>query len=261
MTIGNITISCVISTHNRDEFLKEAIESVIQQNNLPIEIIVSDNVPSQNTKLLVETIAKKSPIQIIYIGHEMKGRSSISMNLGVSRSKGNYIAFLNDDDTWKKNYLEKIHEMISEKKNKIIYTWLVDWHNNKENQGKQIRKNLKINDFLLRNPGCVISNLVVDKELFIGLGGFDEYIHPTNDKDFIIRALYHGYNYNVLEDNLVLLRRHSYVRVTDVNKEFLLGMKKFFKKHEFHASLKIKIKFWYKYFKLYIKSFLFANNK
>ena len=51
-------ISCVISTHNRDEFLKEAIESVIQQNSPPIEIIVSDNVPSQSTKLLIETIAK-----------------------------------------------------------------------------------------------------------------------------------------------------------------------------------------------------------
>jgi len=252
-------ISCVISTHNRDEFLKEAIESVIQQNSPPIEIIVSDNVPSQSTKLLIETIAKKSPVPINYIGHKMKGRSSISLNLGVLKSKGNYIAFLNDDDTWKKNYLEKIYEMIFEKKNKIIYTWLIDWHNNKEHQGKQIKKNLKINDFLLKNPGCVISNLVVEKELFIGLGGFDEYIHPTNDKDFIIRALYYGYNYDVLQENLVLLRRHSYERVTDINKEFLLGIKKFFKKHEFNTSLIIKIKFWYKYFKLYIKSLILAN--
>lgn len=256
MPLENKTISCVISTHNRDEFLNEAVDSVINQTSPPIEIIISDNVPSQNTRLLIEKIAKNSPIPIKYIGHKMKGRSSISMNLGVLKSKGDYIAFLNDDDAWKKNYLEKIHQMILKKNNKLIYTWLIDWHHNYENQGKQLKKNLNIKDFLIINPGCVISNLVVEKELFIGLGGFDEYIHPSNDKDFIIRALYYGFEYDVLEKNLVLLRRHSYERVTDINKEFLVGMRKFFKKHEFNANLEIKFKFWYKYFKLYIKSLM-----
>ena len=75
-------------------------------------------------------------------------------------------------------------------------------------------------DFLLRNPGCVISNLVTEKKLFIGLGGSDEYIHPSNDKDFIIRALYFGYKYDVLRENLVNLRRHTNVRETDITKEF-----------------------------------------
>lgn len=249
-------ISCIIPTHNRDKYLSEAVYSAINQTYPPVEIIISDNIPSKNTELLIEGIAKKSTVPIFYLGHYMKGKSSISMNLAVSRSRGEYIAFLNDDDVWEIDYLKKVSYLIAEKKSKIIYTWFIDWHNDTKYEGKQIERNLKINDFLLRNPGCVISNLVVKRKIFIGLGGFDEYIHPSNDKDFIIRALYYGYNYNVLEDNLVLLRRHPYERVTDVNKEFLIGMKKFFKKHEFHASLKIKIKFWYKYFKLYIKSLI-----
>ena len=109
-------------------------------------------------------------------------------------------------------------------------------------------------DFLIKNPGCVISNLVVNKELFIGLGGFDEYIHPSNDKDFIIRALYFGYNYDVVEENLVNLRRHTGKRETDISSEFLIGMKKFFNKHYFIASPLVKIKFWFKYWLLYVKS-------
>ena len=239
----------------------EAIYSAINQTYPPVEIIISDNIPSKNTELLIEGIAKKSTVPIFYLGHNMKGKSSISMNLAVSRSRGDYIAFLNDDDVWEIDYLKKVSNLIAEKKSKIIYTWFIDWHNNIKKPGKQIETNLKIKDFLLRNPGCVISNLVVKRKLFIGLGGFDEYIHPSNDKDFIIRALYFGFQYDVLQDNLVLLRRHTHERVTDINKDFLFGMKKFFKKHEFNACIKTKIKFWYKYFKLYIRSMVLANTK
>ena len=120
------SISCVIPTHNRDEFLKESIYSAINQSYPPVEIIISDNIPSKNTKSTVESIAQNSPVPISYVGHNMGGRSSISMNLAVSRSKGDYIAFLNDDDVWEVDYLKKISLLITKKKSKIIYTWFVD---------------------------------------------------------------------------------------------------------------------------------------
>lgn len=249
-----IKISVVIATHNRDEYLKEAIISAINQTYSPEEVIISDNVPSNKTKALIEKISQQSQIKIKYIGHHMRGRSSISMNLAVSNSQGNYIAFLNDDDVWELNYLDKICELILSNEAKIIYTWFSDWYKDKKKPGKKLKKNLEIKDFLIKNPGCVISNLVVNKELFIGLGGFDEYIHPSNDKDFIIRALYFGYNYDVVEENLVNLRRHTGKRETDISSEFLIGMKKFFNKHYFIASPLVKIKFWFKYWLLYVKS-------
>jgi len=247
-------ISCIIATHNRDEYLKEAINSAIKQIYHPLEIIISDNVPSQSTKLLVDEISQKSEVPIKYIGHKMGGKSSISMNLAVHLVKGDYIAFLNDDDTWEPEYLQKMSQIILKNRSKIIYSWFLDWHKDKKIQGKKLKEDLQMKDFLLRNPGCVISNLVTEKKLFIGLGGFDEYIHPSNDKDFIIRALYFGYKYDVLRENLVNLRRHTNVRETDITKEFLLGMKKFFKKHYFLASFTIKIQFWFKYWLLYLKS-------
>ena len=181
------------------------------------------------------------------------------MNLAASKAKGDFIAFLNDDDAWEKDYLEKISYLKFKKNSKIIYTWLTDWYFKKKNQGKKIKPNLLPKDFLLKNPGCVISNLVVEKDIFLGLGGFDEYIHPTNDKDFIIRALYFGFNYDVLEESLVLLRRHNEKRVTDIDKEFLKGLKKFFKKHEFIASPKIKIMFWLKYWFLYFRHMVWMS--
>ena len=126
---------------------------------------------------------------------------------------------------------------------------------------KKLKENLEIKDFFLRNPGSTISNLIVEKDIFIGLGGFDDYINPSYDKDFLMRAIYFGYKYHVLEENLVTQRKHNNEQLTDINKEFLIGIKKFFKKHELHASLIIKIKFWIKFLRMIIKLFKLKKNK
>ena len=256
-----INISCVITTHNRDEYLKEAIHSVINQTFLPLEIIVSNNVPNKKTQTIIETISKKTSISIIYFEHRMKGRGSASVNLASFKTKGDYIAFLDDDDMWEKSYLEKMSILISEKKSKIIYSWISKIQNNKKTHHKKLKENLPMKDFILTNPGCGVSNLVVDRKLFIGLGGFDDYINPSYDKDFLLRALYYDYTYDVLKENLVIERKHEHQQVTDINKDFLIGMKSFFKKHEWIASPTMKIRFWIKYWKNLIKMLEFNKIK
>ena len=107
-------------------------------------------------------------------------------------------------------------------------------------------------DFILSNPGCGVSNLVLDRKIFVSLGGFDDYINPSYDKDFLMRAIYYGYKYHVLKDKLVIQLKHTR-QLSDINGDILFGMIKFFKKHEWVASPMIKIKFWIKYFKMYVK--------
>ena len=246
-------ISCIIATHDRDEFLKGAIQSVLKQTQPPLEIIVVNNIPNKQTQEIVRKIAETSQVQINYLEHNMRGRGSISMNVAASKAKGEFIAFLNDDDLWETDYLEKMIILLKEKNSKINYSWSWKIKNNQKTEHKKLKENLTMKDFLLTNPGCQISNLVVEKDLFIGLGGFDDYIIPSNDKDFLIRALYFGYNYKVLKENLVIQNKHNDKQITDIDKQFLLGMKKFFKKHEWFADPVLKLKFWIKYWKMYIK--------
>lgn len=250
-----MNISCVITTHNRDEFLKDAISSVIKQTYLPIEIIIVNNFPNEQTQKIVEEIIAKSPVPMSYLEHNMKGRGSISANLGASKSIGEFVAFLNDDDLWEVDYLEKMLILIKEKKSKINYAGTSKIKNGKKSSHKQLEDNIKMEDLILKNPGCQISNLVVNKDLFLSLGGFDDYIIPSNDKDFLIRALYFGHKYSVLKERLVIQNKHDDEQITDINKEFLLGIKKFYKKHELVASPIIKIKFWIKYWRIYYKIF------
>jgi glycosyltransferase involved in cell wall biosynthesis len=237
----------------RNNFLITAIDSVMRQTYAPIEIIVVNDIPQNQTKEIVENIAKTSPININYIEHFMLGKGSISKNLGAYKCKGEYIAFLDDDDLWEEDYLKEMSLLISQTKSKITYacTWKIQ--NNKKSPHKSLKENLKMKDLILSNPGCQVSNLVVEKNLFIGIGGFDDTVIPSNDKDFLIRALYFGFKYKVLNKKLVIQNKHSDQQITDLNKDFLTGMVKFYKKHQWVATPLIKVKFWIKYWKIYLK--------
>ncbi|WP_440650497.1 glycosyltransferase family 2 protein [Candidatus Pelagibacter sp. HIMB1495] len=249
-------ISCVITTHNRDEYLKDAIYSIIKQTYSPLEILISNNIPNKKTQKIIKTISKKTQVPINYLEHNMRGRGAASANLAASKAKGDYIAFLDDDDMWDKNYLKEIAFFISQKKSKIVYSWFYKIQNNKKTSYKKLDEKLKINDFILSNPGSGVSNLVVDKNIFISLGGFDDYINPSYDKDFIIRAIHYGYKYYVLKKKLVIQRKHTQ-QLSDINKSSLLGMKKFFNKHKWSLGTVLKIKFWIKYWKKYIRMLKF----
>ena len=90
-------VSVVISTHNRREMLKRAIDSVLKQTFQDFEIIVVDdgNEPA-------EEVAKSfSDARIRYVRHEIPHRGApAARNTGIRSSQGEFVAFLDDDDEW-----------------------------------------------------------------------------------------------------------------------------------------------------------------
>jgi glycosyltransferase involved in cell wall biosynthesis len=195
-------ITCIIPTHERNILLLEALTSIARQSLQPLEVIVSDNINSPTTKDIVNQFNINNKLNAIYLGHDKGGRGCISRNLAAEKARGDLLAFLDDDDMWLENYLEKMVECKEASKTEAVYSWLLDFSGNLEEvsvlKNKMVPKNLKPKDFVLRNPGTVISNLVVDKNVFLELGGFDESVITPYDKDFVIRLLQAGFNYDVL---------------------------------------------------------------
>ena len=58
MILDKEKISCVITTHNRDEYLKDSVNSAINQTAPPFEIIISNNLPNKKTETLINNISK-----------------------------------------------------------------------------------------------------------------------------------------------------------------------------------------------------------
>lgn len=100
------SISVIIPTRNRPEFLKEAVASVLNQTCKATEIIIIDDCSEEVHKNDIQSIQKLDASIQVHLLQEHKG-VSFCRNLGLEVVKGDYVMFLDDDDTLNDDMLEK----------------------------------------------------------------------------------------------------------------------------------------------------------
>jgi glycosyltransferase involved in cell wall biosynthesis len=96
-------VSVIIPTYNRAEYLGAAIESVLEQTCNDLEIIVVDDGSTDGTRSLAQRYHRS--IRYIYLDH--CGLSGVTRNRGIAAACGAYIAFLDSDDLWLPNKIER----------------------------------------------------------------------------------------------------------------------------------------------------------
>ena len=104
-----IFFSVIIPTYNMADYLVHSVKSVLKQNYKNFEIIIVDNYSNDKTKKIIKNL-KNSKIKFFQINN--KGVIGKSRNLGIKKSKGNWIAFLDADDYWFSNKLKIIKKEI-----------------------------------------------------------------------------------------------------------------------------------------------------
>jgi len=95
-------VSVIIPTYNCGLLLKESIHSVLAQSLKDFELIIVDDGSTDNTKLVIKNIGD-SRIQYFYKGN---GGASSARNIGLTKATGQYVAFLDADDSWPNDYLK-----------------------------------------------------------------------------------------------------------------------------------------------------------
>jgi glycosyltransferase involved in cell wall biosynthesis len=98
-------VSVIIPTYNRSSYLKDAIESVIQQTYQNIEIIVSDDWSTESPQAIVESF---KDLRIRFRRNTTNLGVGLNVTKAVKEARGKYVASLNDDDMWNKDFLEKL---------------------------------------------------------------------------------------------------------------------------------------------------------
>jgi glycosyltransferase involved in cell wall biosynthesis len=180
------TVSVIIPTLNRCHTLKRAVDSVLKQTVLPNEIIVIDNGSSDDTKSM---IAINYP-DIIYLTEEKIGVSA-SRNQGIKKAKSEWVAFLDSDDVWEPQKLEKQLNFNNQFKSNFRFihtneTWIRNgkflnhMKKHKKSGGDIFKKSIKL---------CCISpsSSMIKKEVFKDYGFFDEELQVCEDYDMWIR--------------------------------------------------------------------------
>uniref|UniRef100_I5AQA1 Putative glycosyltransferase n=1 Tax=Eubacterium cellulosolvens (strain ATCC 43171 / JCM 9499 / 6) TaxID=633697 RepID=I5AQA1_EUBC6 len=100
-------VSAIITTHNRKTLLEKAIKSVLNQTYKDIECIVVDDCSSDGTKEYIEDYIRTGSIRYIFISKENSRGGNYARNVGIINSRGELIAFLDDDDEWMPSKIEK----------------------------------------------------------------------------------------------------------------------------------------------------------
>jgi glycosyltransferase involved in cell wall biosynthesis len=109
-TISSPVFSIIIPSFNRGDLLPRALNSVLSQTFQDFEIIIVDDGSTDNTRIVVESMAKgESRIQYFYKRNEER---SIARNFGIEMSRGTYINFLDSDDHQYKNHLETALQLL-----------------------------------------------------------------------------------------------------------------------------------------------------
>lgn len=96
-------ISVIIPTYNRGHLISETIDSVLSQSFRDLEILVIDDGSTDNT----QEILKKYSGNVTYINIKHSGLPAVVRNVGLKHARGIYIAFLDSDDIWLPEKLEK----------------------------------------------------------------------------------------------------------------------------------------------------------
>lgn len=181
-------VSVVTATYNMGKYLPFAIESALNQTYRNIEVIVIDDGSTDNTREVVESYWKDPRIR--YIHQENKGVAN-AKNRGIQESRGEFIAFLDADDVWKPNKLDKQLKLFNKsEKIGVVYSDVeyIDENGNiikrepyKKYYSGTITKQLFIDNFVN------FSSAVVKRKCFVLCGMFDETLPISVDWDLWLR--------------------------------------------------------------------------
>jgi glycosyltransferase involved in cell wall biosynthesis len=200
-------VSVIIPSYNHAHYVKEAIQSVLEQNYDDYEIIVIDDGSRDNTRETVACFGEK----VRYIWQENKGLPG-ARNTGIKAAKGEFIALLDSDDTWLPGFLSAtVARLEAEPHLGAVHTgfYFVD------EQGARLPQmsvetvpDDQMYDRLLDGEFFVPAAVVTRRECFDRVGLFDEAFRGSEDWDIWLRVA-RQYRFAGIPTPLVNYRMHG----------------------------------------------------
>lgn len=166
-------VSILTNTYNRANLIHRCIESIQKQTYQNYEHIIVDGNSTDNTE---EVVKGYNDPRIHYIKLEQRG-PELQMRTGSKEARGKYITFLDDDDEYLPDKIEKQVSFIESQPKEVglVYCWMTYYDNNNPNIPVRIHKTeLKgdVSDICVSAPLlCGTPTMMVRKEVFMSVGG------------------------------------------------------------------------------------------
>lgn len=206
-------VSIVMPTYNRAYIIARSIKSVLKQTYCEWELLIVDDGSTDETQ---EVVSGMNDGRIRYLKSEKNMGANYARNQGLAAAKGSYIAFLDSDNVWEKNYLEERLAVLKKSAKNVggVFGYIKKMRNSKllgifppEDVGKGIA-NLRSNKMLIQY--MLFENLIDPNAILLrrvcveSISGFREQLRRLQDWEYFFRVLYEsGYRIKFVEDCLV----------------------------------------------------------
>lgn len=203
MNKANELVSVIIPCYNSEKTIIKAINSVLNQTYQSFEIVIIDDGSNDTTKYIINDYFKQEQ-RLKYFYIKNSGGPSRPSNFGVHQSNGVLLAFLDHDDEWLESKLEEQIKILNKENLDFVscFSYFVD-------KSKNIKMKVVIpdsNDYkkliLKKNFILSLSSLLIKKEVFLKIGGFDEKLKGFQDWDLYIQLFNNDYKFNFIDDYL-----------------------------------------------------------
>jgi len=195
-------VSCIVPVFNGEKYLGEALDSILKQTYRPLEIIVADDGSTDGTGAVVASYGD----QVRYNRQEHAG-APVARNLGLSIARGEFVAFLDSDDLWHPEKLQRQMARFEARPGLDLCVthlqnfWIPDLEHEKARfQNHRLAAAL---------PGYVTPTLLARRSAFDEVGLFNEILRVGDSKDWFLRARERGLATEMLTDILVYRRMHE----------------------------------------------------
>ena len=221
----NFLVSIILIFLNEAEFLTEAIESILTQTYEHWELLLVDDGSSDRSSDIAREFASKYPAQIHYLehlNHQNKGMSA-SRNLGISRAKGEYIAFIDGDDIWLPHKLEQQVEIMKAQPEAVLVCGRTKWWYGWTNKPEDVRRDfvqkfdLPLNTLVqppallllfLKDEWASLCDVLVRRRAIKAVGGYEDFFTGMYEDQAFHAKLCLNYPAYVSSECWYLYRQH-----------------------------------------------------
>ncbi|MEA5512660.1 glycosyltransferase family A protein [Nodularia sp. UHCC 0506] len=194
MTNINPMVTVIIPAYNAAEFLPATITSVQQQTFSDWELLIINDGSTDDTVAVIRQYQETD--HRIHLIEQINQGVSTARNLGIAKSKGEIIAFLDADDQWLPDKLQQhLQQFQSHPQLGVSFAQVEILNQTGEPTGQVSSSrliNLKPEHLLSENPTTTTSNWVVCKEVFAQVGGFSPDMSYSEDLEWLLRVICTG---------------------------------------------------------------------
>jgi glycosyltransferase involved in cell wall biosynthesis len=213
--MASASISVIMPVYNGVSYLKASIGSAATQTLQPLEIIVVDDGSGDDSAAFAAALETPFPKQVLRVEN---GGQSRARNLAAGLAKGAYLAFLDHDDIWHREHLERLVKPLEEDPElgwsycdidemdhdaQVVHRQWLRMLNPDVEHPKRSLYNLLASDMFI-----FPSAAVVRATAFRAVGGFDERLAGYEDDDLFLRLFRAGWGNAFIAEALTRYRRH-----------------------------------------------------